>query len=256
MTAFSDLQPHFSYWDNFVRQWRLGQNPHELFLPEPWWGWTLGSEPIHSVVVNLNPGRGGRLQSRCCVYCVMGECNGSSSYSSAMADGTLRSHLADTEKWHYNQRYKPLMKALGANEKELPSDSRNHLSIELLPFHDHKDHKRYLRENREDVIQHSIFFAAAASRIIEAPACAPCCENPLRNKVIIRSDFSRLREIVKEEILKEFNSFSPQNSKIKVETFRLSYPECDEVLFVCLSGAHNHLPSEATLKEILNQQTK
>lgn len=149
MPDIAALEPHYQYWDNFVRRWRLGRYPRAPYLPEPWWGWHPDSgEELHSVVLNLNPGSGGRLQSRCCVACVMGCPGGNASYSSAMTDGTLRTHLADTERWHHRRRYMPLMKALGADEKDIAPDTRHHLSIELLPFHDDADNRLYCRDNR------------------------------------------------------------------------------------------------------------
>ena len=252
MPDIASLAPHYRYWDNLVKLWRLGKYPRAPYLPEPWWGWHPDSgEELHSVVLNLNPGSGGRLQSRCCMACVMGCPGGNTSYSSAMTDGTLRAHLADTERWHHHRRYKPLMNALGADEKKIAPDTRHHLSIELLPFHDDADNLLYCRDNRDGVISHALRFAASASRLISPPRCVPEGAASLRNIVIARCAVDKIIEIAGAENITDRSMMPADNGKIKVETFRLKEAEFSDVLFVSLSGARNNLPSPESLKEIL-----
>lgn len=252
MPDIAALKPHYNYWDNFVRLWRLGRYPRAPYLPEPWWGWHPDSgEELHSVVLNLNPGSGGRLQSRCCVACVMGCPGGNASYSSAMTDGTLRLHLADTERWHHRRRYKPLIKALGADEKEIAPDTRHHLSIELLPFHDDVDNRLYCRDNRDKVLSHALRFAACASRLISSPLCVSEGAASLRNIVIARCAVDKIIEIAGAENITDISTVPAGNSKIKAERFRLKEAGFSDVLFVSLSGARNNLPSPESLKEIL-----
>lgn len=252
MPDIAALEPHYHYWDSFVRLWRLGNYPRAPYLPEPWWGWSPDSgEELHSVVLNLNPGPGGRLQSRCCMACVMG-CPGiNANYSSAMADGTLRLHLADTERWHHRRRYVPLMKALGADEKDIATDTRHHLSIELLPFHDDADNRLYCRDNRDGVLRHALNFAARASRLISPPLFAPDAAASLCDKVIARCAVDRIIEIAGGEAITDRTPVPADKGKIKVETFRLKEAGLSDVLFVSLSGARNSLPSHESLKEIL-----
>lgn len=251
---FTSLQEYYDYWDNFVSLWRLGRYPCAPYLPEPWWGWTPGPEALHSVVLNMNPGAGGRLQSRGCVSCVMG-CGGrNATYSSAMADGTLRIHLADTDRWHLNRRHRPLMKALGVDEKNIAHDTRHHLSVELMPFHDAADNSRYCQENREAVIRHALEFAARASTFITPPDGVHSPEISLRNKVIVRCSPETLLNspgIQGAPILQDRTPLAVGNGKIKVETFRAANPEFKDVLFVCLWGAHNNLPAPESLTDIL-----
>lgn len=252
MPDIAALEPHYQYWDNFVRLWRLGRYPRAPYLPEPWWGWHPDSgEELHSVVLNLNPGSGGRLQSRCCVACVMGCPGGNASYSSAMTDGTLRAHLADTERWHHRRRYKPLMNALGADENEIAPDTRHHLSIELLPFHDDADNRLYCRDDRDKVVRHALRFAARASRLVSPRLRVPEGAAPLRNIVIARCAVDKIIEIAGAENITDRSTMPAGNSKIKAERFRLKEDEFSDVLFVSLSGARNSLPSPESLKEIL-----
>ena len=252
MPDIAALQQHYNYWDNFVRLWRLGNYPRAPYLPEPWWGWHPDSgEELHCVVLNLNPGSGGRLQSRCCVACVMGCPGGNASYSSAMTDGTLRLHLADTERWHHCRRYKPLIKALEVDEKEIAPDTRHHLGIELLPFHDDVDNRLYCRDNRDKVVSHTLRFAAGASRLISPPRCAPSDAATLRNIVIARCAVDKIIEIAGAETITDRMTVPADKGKINVETFRLKEAGFSDVLFVSLSGARNSLPSHKLLNEIL-----
>lgn len=252
MPDIAALEPHYRYWDNFVRLWRLGNYPRAPYLPEPWWGWHPDSgEELHSVVLNLNPGSGGRLQSRCCVSCALGCPGSNASYSSAMNDGTLRLHLVDTEHWHHRRRYVPLMKALGADEKEIAPDTRHHLSIELLPFHDDEDNRIYCCDNRDGALRHALQFAARASRLIAHPRCVSDEPASLRNIVIARCAVGKIIEIAGTEAITDRTTVSADAGKIKIETFRLKEAAFSDVLFVALSGARNSLPSHTSLKNIL-----
>lgn len=168
-----------------------------------------------------------------------------------MTDGTLRLHLADTERWHHRRRYKPLMNALGADEKEIAPDTRHHLGIELLPFHDDVDNRLYCRDNRDKVVSHTLRFAARASRLISSPRCATSETATLRNIVIARCAVDKIIEIAGAENITDISTVPAGNSKIKAERFRLKEAGFSDVLFVYLSGARNSLPSQKSLNEIL-----
>lgn len=252
MPDSTELQTHYHYWDNFVRLWRLGSYACAPYLPEPWWGMTPESgEELHSVVLNLNPGPGGRLQSRCCVSCALGGPDSSAPYSGAMADGSLRDHLADTERWHHRRRYVPLMKALGVAEKDIAPDTRHHLSIELLPFHDAEANRIYCRDSCDGVLRHALRFAALASRLISPPPSAPEDAASLRCMVIARCAVDRIIDAAGEEAITGRTTVAADKGKIRVETFRLKEDGFSDVLFVSLSGAHNSLPAHKSLKAIL-----
>lgn len=235
----------YSHWDEFIRLWKLRARPDAPYLPEPWWGWHPASgEKLHSVVVNLCPGPGGKLQSRACISCASGCGISGLSYSAAMLCGALRAHLADTERWHHRRRYRPLMLALGLSEEHISPDTRHHLSIELAPYH--SDSARlnsdYLAHNAEDVFEHVLCFAARAAQLID---------NKLYNIVVVRAMYSKIRDVVGDRIseAKEYREIGEE--KVSFDIFHLNCEELKGVRFVCLSGAHNHLPASKKLSEII-----
>ena len=247
----------YSHWDNFIRLWKLRARPDAPYLPEPWWGWHPASgEKLHSVVVNLCPGPGGKLQSQACISCASGCGISGLSYSAAMLCGVLCAHLADTERWHHRLRYRPLMLALGLPEEHISPDTRHHLSIELAPYHSDSAllNQDYLTKSKDDVVEHTLCFAARASRLIE--------NDRLNRIVIVRAAYSKIRGVAGDRISE------PQNvcreigtDKISFDIFHLIDEKLSDVSFVCLSGAHNHLPSPKKLKEIIqyiniHQQTR
>ncbi len=177
-------QDHYDHWDQFVKDWiedssfgpqyLLNSNTSEdysrLYVPEPWWGRNANSdEPLYSVCINLNPGKGIKsLQTR------KNTCVTSIRYYS-----DLFGILPGTNKWHNNKRALPIRKALhGLSDislRPLSNDSEainNHISIELIPWHtehatDQFGFWKYVSENLDDVYNHSLLFAAdEASRII------------------------------------------------------------------------------------------
>ncbi|MBR5035494.1 MAG: hypothetical protein IKX71_09335 [Bacteroidales bacterium] len=73
---------NYNYWNIFVLGWSVGKksiggwtNPNSislyndssqkdkssLYIPEPWWG-NDGSAPLHSVIINYNPGKAQSFQ--------------------------------------------------------------------------------------------------------------------------------------------------------------------------------------------------
>ena len=246
------LLQDYNHWDNFIRLWKLRAWPDTHYLPEPWWGWHPASgEGLHSVVVNLSPGPGGKLQSPTCISCAKGCGIGVLSYSAAMLCGALRAHLADTERWHHRRRYRPLMLALGLSEEQISPDTRHHLSIELAPYHSNSPrlNQEYLTKSKDDVVEHALCFAARASLLID---------NGLNRIVIVRAAYSKIRDVAGNQISE------PQNvcreigkGEVSFDIFHLINEKLSDVSFVCLSGAHNHLPAPEKLKEIIqyiNQQ--
>lgn len=252
MFDLSCISTHCDYWDHFVREWMAGKYARALHLPEPWWGWCPEDGALHSVTVNLMPGRGGKLQERRCIACVSSE--GTPAYSTMMADGTLREHLRDTEQWHLNRRYSPLMIAIGADKEFIAKDTRHHLSVELAPFHDAVSNANLAGECLEEHISHTLLFAAEASMVIESPDGSHVL-SPLKNIVIVRSSIQNITKIAGEHITAENISIELTGKSTAVSAFRLSkelYPHVSDVLFVCLSGARNNLPASQKLKQIIN----
>ena len=229
-----------------------GKYARALHLPEPWWGWYPGNGVLHSVTVNLMPGRGGKLQERRCIGCTSG--GGRLAYSTMMVDGTLREHLRDTEQWHLNRRYLPLMVAIGVDNENTAKDTRHHLSVELSPFHDTVSNELFTEEHCEEVIRHTLLFAAEASKLIVYPGRSHRL-SPLKNIVIVRSSLKNITKLADEHIFTENISVELTGKSTTVATFRLSgklYPQVTDVLFVCLTEARNNLPTKENLTKIIN----
>ena len=247
MTGYAAILQHYDHWDNFVRLWKIGARPDAYYMPEPWWGWhPAANESLQSVVINLSPGRGGKLQSPVCMACTLGCGIGALSYSAAMFGNVLRTHLADTERWHHQRRYLPLMKALQLPNHLLAPDTRHHLSIELAPYHSNSDrlNREYMLSNKEDVFEHALCFAARAARLI-------CTD--LKNIVMVRAVYGKIREVVGDLISEpQAESRDTEKGKVSFDIFHLNCEELKDVSFVCLSGAHNSLPCYEKLNETIN----
>ena len=217
MPDYSAILKPYNHWDEFIRLWKIGARLDAPHLPEPCWDWHPASrEPLHSVVVNLSQGAGGKLQSQVCMAYALGCGMGAMSYSAAMLCGAVRMHLAETERWHYRRRYLPLIHALGfTDDNKLSPDTRHHLNIELAPYHSDSPllNSEYLADNKEDVLEHVLCFAARASRFIENDI-----ENHgLKNIVIVRAVYSKIREVVDDRISE------PQKKYAKVDKEKVSY---------------------------------
>lgn len=222
------LDDYYRYWDEFFKVWRHnditaikclgwtepdfiggtskppknknGQDKiavktidiitHKLF-PEPWWGYSDCAEALQSVVVNLNPGKGGNDQLR-------DQFSRYNSYRCFISDRVLnyltepaitKNWLWATSNWHYKNRAKCLFDIIPDipwNEKFL----NNHLSIELIPWHSpnfNKDVVVYAKKNLSSIIKYSIAFAVEASKIIK--------NEVLQNVVIFRCSLNRLKSI-------------------------------------------------------------
>lgn len=200
---------YYKYWEEFVAQWFEGndnaikgwKNPDKepaplcntnggkrssFYIPEPWWG-NDGKQPLHSVVINFNPGGGGDLQERESI-------RKRKLYSGSYADDIVNyagetgkrsdSWPQNTTWWHFTYRARPVQRVLG-----LKPSLKSHLSVELIPWHtidvDKKNYVPYLMNNIEAVYEHSICFAAQRSKHI--------ANDYLQNVVLLKmsGDFTR-----------------------------------------------------------------
>ena len=185
---------YYQYWEDFVSQWYIGTTkilgwsdpdtppalcnmsggtPSSIYIPEPWWG-NDGSQPLHSVVINFNPGCGGKEQERGAVH-----------YRSSYANDVVNDKGVpdpkkwpnNTANWHETWRAKPIQTAIN-----LKPSLENHLSVELIPWHtagvDNKNYIPYLKHNIKAVYEHSICFAAYESGRIQ--------NEHLRNVVLLK----------------------------------------------------------------------
>lgn len=236
--TYDDFDGHYKFWDEYVSGWLNGEIKTD-YLPEPWWGWTPEScLPLRSVVISLHPGKGGSPQKRDKIKTVIGQ----SSYRKAMGGGDsilLRKHLERTDKWHLSNRAKPILSRLSLPLKDCVA---NHLSIELSPIHDStsKNVEKFVSDNFENVVNHTLLFAADASREIEGP---------LKGTVIVRCSATRFFRMFKYLGIKNCNS-DPELIRSPY-IFNIPRPEFEGVTFVCVWGARNFLPKK-DLNKIIN----
>ena len=239
MTDTLKLQQHYDYWDDYVSHWfrcDMSCCPH---LPEPWWGWSpLNGCALLSVVINLNPGKGGAVQTRDSLRPILGN----KTYSEAMHSGDLPKQLPETHAWHSNHRAKSILSRLADLDFPDKDCISHHLSIELSPLHSvtSQEVDTYVATNLADVLEHSLLFAAEASRLVEGP---------LHGVVIVRCSARRF--------LKMFRNCGITTRSHEQDYSKSPYwcrfdaPGFEDVKFVCVWGARNNLPKN-NIEEIIN----
>ena len=192
------ISPYISYntWESCIANWYAGRpmgtwtDPNTIpllnnialgtkssdYIPEPWWGNHDMDIPLHSVVINFNPGQGENIQHRN-VIPYHGD------YGRDIVDSGC---LSKTAKWHKNRRALPILNAL-KRIGELPTNYipslDNHLSVELIPWHTENigrasGFRNYLMANILNVYEYAICFAAHESKRI--------ANEKLRNVVILK----------------------------------------------------------------------
>ena len=217
-----------------------------LYIPEPWWG-NDGTKPLHSVVINFNPGEGGPCQER-----------GVIPYKTSYANDIVNKAnvLPCTRKWHDNKRAKPILDAL-YNLGYIKGDNglENHLSIELLPWHTvsaDNNYKQYLFNNITMVLNNVICFAANESRRI--------ANQKLKNVVIMRMNGGRAKSVF-EEMRKRIPNFQYKSQKPHVTMygngrymeFQIHSHGLNDIRFICIWGprSRNNFPPKSALEDIL-----
>ncbi len=178
----------YNYWNQFINDWFKGctnfpgwKAPNGTlsadYIPEPWWG-NDGTKPLHSVVINFNPGQGGCCQLRSNLINYY-----KGSYANDFVNNTKmqpnpKCWPNNTREWHCKKRAIPVLQHLGLNNSLINIES--HLSIELIPWHSNNiagnDYRNYLKQNIKAIYKNSICFAAhEAARI----------QNPKLNNVVL-----------------------------------------------------------------------
>lgn len=272
------IQRHYDYWEKFIFYWLHGlpitdlgwHNPNNIpllnslyrqhgpgpdyssyYLPEPWWGWRNDkSKPLHSVVINFNPGEGGCAQERWPISQVY-----VGSYSRDIVSNP--NVLQQTRKWHNNNRAVPILSALELATKKKDSLIENHISIELLPWHtvsasSNPGYWLYLEQNIKEVFNHCISFAAELSRNID--------NKTLNRVVILRMNeevTSRLLSLLSSigiKVINKINTLQTQNKKGKGKWMQFKIDKYPDVKFVSIWGTHsrNKFPPQNDLEEIIN----
>ena len=251
----------YKYWEDFFQQWKAGvkaingwidpdslplyndakKNLSSLYVPEPWWG-NDGSSPLHSVVINLNPGAGEYPQT-------INSINAHNFQSYAALVNSC--YLPKTIAWHLGYRAEPILTALnrGGYISKKDISLRSHLSIELIPWHTQSADNTYLkycRQNLNKIFDCSIKFAAEESRRIE--------KDKLRNKVIVRMCVNRMSTL-----LKNFESIGQYSTIItsyatcgKGHYMILKFNSIPDVTFICIwIKGSNRLPKAVDLSQIM-----
>ncbi|MDD5974112.1 MAG: hypothetical protein PUC14_00010 [Bacteroidales bacterium] len=168
----------------------LGTNSGD-YIPEPWWGNHDMDIPLHSVVINFNPGQGGNIQHR---NAIPNHIPYHGDYGRDIVDSGC---LSKTAKWHENKRALPILNAL-KRIRVLPTNYipslDNHLSVELIPWHTENTSAKcgfgqYLKDNILNVYEYAICFAAHESKRI--------ANEKLRNVVILRLSETNTKNLLK-----------------------------------------------------------
>lgn len=192
------IPPYIGYnaWESCIADWYAGRpmgtwtDPNTIpllnnitlgtkssdYIPEPWWGNHDMDIPLHSVVINFNPGRGEDIQLRNNVPY-------KGSYAKDIVDS---GYLPKTANWHKNRRALPILNALksiGVLPTNYIPSLDNHLSVELIPWHTENTSAKcgfgqYLQENILNVYEYAICCAAHESKRI--------ANDKLKNKVILK----------------------------------------------------------------------
>lgn len=192
------IPPYIGYntWESCIADWYAGRSmgtwtdPNTIpllnniasgtkssdYIPEPWWGNHDMDIPLHSVVINFNPGQGENIQHRNVIPY-------HGNYATDIVDSGW---LPQTAQWHKNRRALPILNALkriGVLPTNYIPSLDNHLSVELIPWHTENTSAKcgfgqYLQENILNVYEYAICFAAHESKRI--------ANEKLRNVVILR----------------------------------------------------------------------
>lgn len=224
---------YYKYWEEFVAQWYKNtnnaimgwSNPDEepaplcntnggekssLYIPEPWWG-NDGKQPLHSVVINFNPGEGGPQQERKNIH-------NRKLYNGSYADDIVNyagetgkkgdSWPYNTAYWHFIFRARPVHNTLG-----LKPSLKSHLSVELIPWHtinvNKETHYRlYLEQNIKAVYEYSICFAAQESKRI--------ANDYLKNVVLLKMSGDFTRALLDKLKSKELVDWEPIGNIIEI----------------------------------------
>lgn len=268
--TISPYRPYCFYnaWEDFIKDWY--NNKHLIgswsdpdlipllndtvskslasdYVPEPWWGNHDVNIPLHSVVVNFNPGYGESLQLKSSIPY-------HGSYANDIVDGGF---LPKTEMWHATKRAKPIHDALIGLKIVKPGSIslQNHLSVELIPFHTQNIGRecgflKYLKHNALSVMEYSLLFAANESRRI--------ANGKLKNVVILKMSKDNT-----DVLLDLLSGVGYRCSKKVMNTVPKTSSHCYEfafnripgIRFISIWGSHsmNRFPKNSDLKYIIDK---
>jgi hypothetical protein len=256
----------YEYWNAFIEDWKTGNSGVDFpgrhgwahpdtfqlmnrtgqddasinYIPEPWWGNSGNGNPLHSVVINYNPGEADILQShraRSNLYKFRSYQQFVSSESSGQTNLFSR-----TNNWHRNKRALRVISAVRNFERLNNEDFlglENHLSLELIPWHTQNiaNINNYIAGNLIPIFENILCFAAERSRKIE--------NKKLFKKVILRISGERtlkLLKLIKEADISDFQSHDiirTQNQKGSFMQFRFTRENIKDISFVSIWGINS-----------------
>lgn len=256
----------YGYWEDFVKKWQRNNSKNSAikgwsspvnilfnstnppvssfdYLPEPWWG-NDGSLPLHTVIINFNPGKGESIQKKGILPVI-------SSYAN---DIVLSGILPKTDCWHCKHRALPILDSL----KRLgyvsgPVSTHNSLSIELIPWHTKgidNDYWDYVNQNASIIFDSVIRFAANESSRIP---------NLKLNSVVLlkmnEASIFKLLNLFQQQASIGYNLVKPTTKTASGNACYLefAFDALPNSRFVALWGkqTRNNLPNPKDLDEIL-----
>jgi hypothetical protein len=279
---------NYNYWDRFINYWqnlahrpvniylsvpppinhrnflgwtnpninpllnKPGQQQFSLeYLPEPWWG-NNGNAPLHSVVINYNPGWAETYKhySHPSVTILYNNPLYSDfAHSQAIAVPNI---FTRTNRWHFKQRAKKVFETLTRRGVNLNGNNtlNNHLSIELIPWHTTNitDIHSYINCNLQPIYSNCLKFAAHQSRRIE--------NDLLKNKVILRCGGTTTKDLLNNldtEGIDNYNiindiGYAPAGAPLRANGSRVtgnggylkfSFNSIQDVEFISIWGKHS-----------------
>ena len=256
----------YEAWEKFIIDWYNGKtdtpwsdpnliplinNPKTKshssdYIPEPWWGNHEDNVPLHSVVVNFNPGQGDCFQHRSCIPF-------HDSYAHDIVEGRV---FPLTEKWHALLRAKPIHSALSSiNPTGCKGLSlKNHLSVELIPWHTRAiagcGFDDYLKQNPRQIMEYSLMFAANESKRI--------ANDKLRNVVILKMSKGNTDKLLNVLASAGYNAHKDSVKTVpgtSSHSYEFSIDCIPSIRFVSIWGEHamNKFPNTIDLKYILDK---
>ena len=255
------MNKYYLYWEDFVALWKCGNKPtgwtdpdvlplyntlgkkdySSLYIPEPWWG-NDGTQPLHSVVINFNPGTGGKCQIR-------QKFSSPLSYSKDVVGSP--SILKKTRHWHQTRRAMRVLNSLYRLKCiSQPYGLDNHLSVELVPWHTqsvNNDYINYLKQNIQAVYDNSICFAAEEARRIKNEILhgVVICRMNGGNTQLLLDELNRIG--IKSSLTSPCTTASGNGKYVK---FQISTLPDNKFVSIWGPKSRNDFPSNADMDEI------
>ena len=212
-----------------------------MYIPEPWWG-NDGSNPLHSIIINYNPG-----EAQCCQK--SGTVSVLHSYATEIVNSGL---LPRTEKWHWTNRAEPILSSLLRNGIITSRPCLNgHLSIELIPWHTKgvtPEYWKYIEQNARAVFDNVFIFASnEAARIVNSK---------LHNVVLLRMSGNSTRKLLSilAGIDKSIFVSSGATKSGNTKYLEFQFSSLSDTRFISFWGStiRNGMPSQSEMNDFIS----